>query len=235
MAADLAASGLFDANYYLLNNPDVAEAGADPLAHFCRDGWREDRFPNPYFHPHWYRHTHRLPPDVPPLWHYLSQGEAAGHMPCRYFDPVWYAAVHALPATTSPLADYLARRRGQAVAPIPLFDPLFYCAAHAGQVRPGRDAFLHYLTVGAAQDWRPVPWFDAAAYRRSWMAGATERVPLLHWIAALGGRPWAALADATLLRLDTRHLDAGGDQAARGINPDSQELRRRKNASSNAG
>src|SRR5690606_39065427 len=45
-AALLEAAGTFDAGYYLANNPDVARAGADPLMHFCRYGWKELRNPS---------------------------------------------------------------------------------------------------------------------------------------------------------------------------------------------
>ena len=45
----IAASGLFDVSYYLINGVDVAAAGADPVAHFCQHGWREGRRPNLYF------------------------------------------------------------------------------------------------------------------------------------------------------------------------------------------
>jgi hypothetical protein len=39
----------FDAQYYLMHNPDVAAAGVDPLAHFNANGWHEGRNPNAYF------------------------------------------------------------------------------------------------------------------------------------------------------------------------------------------
>src|SRR5690606_16794202 len=53
-AALLEAAGTFDAGYYLANNPDVARAGADPLMHFCRYGWKELRNPSPDFDVWWY-------------------------------------------------------------------------------------------------------------------------------------------------------------------------------------
>ena len=39
----------FDAEYYLLHNPDVAAAGVDPHVHFDTFGWHEGRNPNAYF------------------------------------------------------------------------------------------------------------------------------------------------------------------------------------------
>jgi hypothetical protein len=41
--------GGFDAQYYLLHNPDVAAARVDPLFHFNAVGWHEGRNPNALF------------------------------------------------------------------------------------------------------------------------------------------------------------------------------------------
>ncbi len=45
-AAQLNATGIFDADYYLRNNTDVAEAGIDPARHYIEFGMREGRPPN---------------------------------------------------------------------------------------------------------------------------------------------------------------------------------------------
>ena len=52
--ATIESSGIFDAGYYLANNPDVAGSGMDPLRHFCRHGWKELRNPTPDFDVWWY-------------------------------------------------------------------------------------------------------------------------------------------------------------------------------------
>src|SRR5690606_18898074 len=47
---DLAvAAAEFDRDFYLDQNPDLAEARADPLEHFLVHGWREGRDPTPWF------------------------------------------------------------------------------------------------------------------------------------------------------------------------------------------
>lgn len=43
-----AARGLVDGPAYLAANPDVTDAGADPLLHYLRHGWREGRVARPY-------------------------------------------------------------------------------------------------------------------------------------------------------------------------------------------
>ena len=39
----------FDEVFYLEQNPDVAEAGIDPVEHYCMQGWIEGRDPHPEF------------------------------------------------------------------------------------------------------------------------------------------------------------------------------------------
>src|SRR5580693_3252571 len=90
---------LFDAEYYLARNPDVAAAGADPLDHFLRTGWREGRDPNRFFALRWYLLTYLdvARSDLNPLVHYVDFGEADGYWPCRIFQPGWYAKTNGIP------------------------------------------------------------------------------------------------------------------------------------------
>jgi len=41
-------SGLFDKEYYLKNNLDVARSCMNPIKHYVRHGWKEGRNPNHY-------------------------------------------------------------------------------------------------------------------------------------------------------------------------------------------
>src|SRR5882757_11316138 len=54
-------SGLFDAEYYRRNNPDIVSAGVDPLEHYAEQGWREGRWPSAEFDPVAYLEAH---PDI---------------------------------------------------------------------------------------------------------------------------------------------------------------------------
>lgn len=87
-------SAIFDAPYYLAKNPDVAQAGVIPLAHYLEFGWKELRDPSPWFSVSWYL---RFYPDiaaaeVEPLGHYLSAGAAEGRSPTASFDRACYCA-----------------------------------------------------------------------------------------------------------------------------------------------
>ncbi len=68
----------FDKEYYLQENPDIVEAGVDPLEHFISNGWKEERNPSAHFDLCFYRQTHGIPDDVNPLFHYIQEGKKAG-------------------------------------------------------------------------------------------------------------------------------------------------------------
>lgn len=84
-------SGLFDPKYYLLKNPDIRFADTDPLNHFIKFGWREDRNPSAHFDVKFYLETN---PDVKrtginPLVHYIKYGAKEGRraLPSDRFMP----------------------------------------------------------------------------------------------------------------------------------------------------
>lgn len=73
-------SSLFDPEWYLRKNPDVAESGLDPVEHFVRMGGIEGRAPSPKFSSIKYL---QLYPDVKaagvnPLIHYITVGANEG-------------------------------------------------------------------------------------------------------------------------------------------------------------
>jgi hypothetical protein len=77
-AATIAAA--FDADFYRARNPDIEEAGLDPLQHFLSGGWREGRDPTPDFSVRAYLDANE---DVAllglnPFLHWLTHGRAEG-------------------------------------------------------------------------------------------------------------------------------------------------------------
>lgn len=65
-------SGLFDRKFYLTEYPDVFFQEIDPLIHYCKIGWKENRKPNASFAPEAYRKAQQLSSVVNPLLHYLE-------------------------------------------------------------------------------------------------------------------------------------------------------------------
>jgi hypothetical protein len=72
---------LFDADWYLSQNPDVARAGLDPLLHYLERGAWERRDPNPLFDSHWYlsQFPEVAGSGINPLLHYLTEGAGLLH------------------------------------------------------------------------------------------------------------------------------------------------------------
>ena len=93
----LAASELFDAEWYLAEYPDIARAGLEPLRHYLTHGAAEGRDPGPWFDTRFYLSQlpldeGPLPGGQAPLLHYLTAGQAQGlapwPQPTRV--PAWY-------------------------------------------------------------------------------------------------------------------------------------------------
>ena len=85
----ISASGLFDADWYVQHNPDVAQAKGGPLRHFVRYGAYELRHPGPEFDSLRY---HLANPDVTAhgmaaLMHYVRSGKSEGRQVFRVEQP----------------------------------------------------------------------------------------------------------------------------------------------------
>jgi len=67
-------SGLFDAQWYLRNYPDVKSVGIDPLLHYIKIGWYEKRNPSNVFFTGSYlkKHPELISKNKCPLLHYLE-------------------------------------------------------------------------------------------------------------------------------------------------------------------
>ena len=125
-------SGLFDVEYYVACNPDMAAMRAKAMAHYHAHGWREGRKPNLYFDPNWYLAQQ---PDVArdgidPLLHYLLRGEAEGRRPSAWFDPAWYRKTYTVPDGMHALRHYLLNRGSGTHSAMAEFDSPFYFRAH---------------------------------------------------------------------------------------------------------
>ncbi len=119
----LVRSGLFDAQWYLGQNPDVALAGVDPVVHYLKHGAEEGRDPNAYFSSRWYLDNN---PDVRmagtnPLLHYITCGAEEGRDPSAFFRSRWYLDTNpdVRMAGVNPLSHYLSHgaREGRRSCP----------------------------------------------------------------------------------------------------------------------
>jgi O-antigen biosynthesis protein len=73
-------TGLFNAQYYCANNPDVVAAGLDPALHFALQGWKEGRKPSSDFDPIFYlrQNADVAGSGLNPLLHYAQHGRGEG-------------------------------------------------------------------------------------------------------------------------------------------------------------
>lgn len=76
-------SDLFNASWYLLTYPDVADAAERPAAHYLNYGATEDRQPGPGFDTEFYcsRYPDVRESGINPLVHYLQVGRSEGRLP----------------------------------------------------------------------------------------------------------------------------------------------------------
>ncbi|MGR3710343.1 MAG: hypothetical protein ACU0A9_12985 [Alterinioella nitratireducens] len=163
----------FDAKFYLETNPDVAETGADPLAHFAQHGWREGRDPNATFST---RHYLEAYPDVAqsglnPYLHYLMTGRDEGRAPVPApedatqevlragFDAAFYLETYPDVAETGadPLAHFAQHGWREGRDPNATFSTRHYLEAYPDVAQSGLNPYLHYLTEGRDEGREPAP------------------------------------------------------------------------------
>jgi predicted nucleic acid-binding Zn-ribbon protein len=109
-------SGLFDANWYVREYPDVAKSGRSPARHYLEEGYLLGYRPNPLFDSRWYlqRYEDVRRAGINPLLHYASHGYREGRDPGPEFDSGFYLSTYpdVRAVRINPLLHYL--RQGKA-------------------------------------------------------------------------------------------------------------------------
>lgn len=161
-------SGLFDEAYYLSANPDVAEAGVDPLDHYRQHGWKEGRRPSAAFDPAGYLALYPdvAAADIEPLQHYLDAGRAEGRrLPQSREDGNEFKDVRELIVASG------------------LFDERFYLKLYYDVALSGIDPLYHYCVQGWKEWRRPSIEFDAEGYLYAYPDVRDAGInPLLHYL-----------------------------------------------------
>ncbi|WP_198018809.1 methyltransferase domain-containing protein [Azorhizobium doebereinerae] len=136
---ELSPHPLFDAFYYLRENPDVEAAGINPLLHYLVWGWREGRSPHPYFQNDWYlqRYPDVRAAEVNPLVHFVVSGGREGRDPNPVFDSAFYCQNNAEARNTNLIPFLHFLRQGNAASFAFSTRPDVVAAAEAFQ-RSGR-------------------------------------------------------------------------------------------------
>lgn len=144
----LAASGLFDAGYYLERHRGDPP-GFDAIAHYLERGAREGRDPSPFFRTAYYLDQN---PDVKesglnPLLHFLLWGAREGRDPSPYFDASFYLESNpdVRRSGENPLAHFLARGRREGREPVRRSGPRVHLYATCwNEIRQLGFFFRHY-------------------------------------------------------------------------------------------
>jgi len=216
----LRGSPLFDASYYLRQNPDVAAKRIDPLLHYVARGAAEGRDPSPLFDTSYYLEQN---PDVRaagvnPLLHYLAGGATENRDPNPLFDTSYYLEQNpdVAAAGINPLLHYLSDGAAENRHPNLLFDTSYYLERNPDVAAGGVNPLQHYLTFGAEEKRNPSPLFDSSFYLEQnpdlAMAGVN---PLIHYLAfgAAERRKPNPLFDTSY------YLEQNPDLAAAGVDP----------------
>lgn len=124
---------LFQIEYYLAGNPDVAASRINPLLHFLLFGGFEGRKPNALFDPEFYLREYGdvAAAAINPLVHYLKYGAAEGRRPHPLFDANQeggeHSAIPFLRALEEPSESVLYRwwmcQEGRLTPPVPAVQP----------------------------------------------------------------------------------------------------------------
>ncbi len=100
---------LFDELWYLDQNPDVQNSGANAYSHYCLHGALEGRKPNALFDGAWYLENYNdvFEAKINPLDHYVKFGASEGREPNAWFDSKTYRAEFNLAPTDNPVLHFL--------------------------------------------------------------------------------------------------------------------------------
>jgi len=182
----LETSGLFDADWYRGQYPEVESAGVDPLHHYLEIGAKLGLKPHPLFDSDWYleNHPELVEAGLNPLTHFLGFAASGQVDPNPLFDSTWYMKRYpeVKNSGSSPCQHYLEHGAKKGYKPHPLFDTGWY-SQHGDVRESGLNPLVHYLDFGASEGKDPNPFFDAQWYSRRNPEVIERRLnPLTHYL-----------------------------------------------------
>nr|WP_169618092.1 glycosyltransferase [Ruegeria sp. PR1b] len=182
--ADL--DSLFQSDWYLEQNPDVADHFVgSALEHYRHFGWREGRSPHPLFDVAWYlsQSPECLSEGLEPLTHYLHFGWKDMRSPHPVLNPAAYLRRNPdlMQADINPWLYYLQSGWQEGRSLHPLFDTRWYLAVYEDVAEAGIEPLSHYLRRGWREGRGAHPLFASGWYAETQQLGADEN-PWLHYI-----------------------------------------------------
>lgn len=161
-------SPLFDSQFYLKQNPDVAASGVPAFWHLLTRGIKENRQPNWFFEREFYLNTY---PDLKgskqgPLKHFVVSGMKEGRKGNVLFDPTYYFEQNPdlQVAGVNAYQHFMEFGMAEGRSPTPLFDRHFYAKAYPEVELSGLSSFEHFVKIGMQADYQPNALFDPEFY-----------------------------------------------------------------------
>jgi GT2 family glycosyltransferase len=172
----------FDREWYYFDNPDVAEAGSDPLYHFLTYGLKELRSPHPlidlrYIDASDPAHFGGSPTDFT-LLDILDLGLAD---PSPYFSISHYQSQRQAGETIeeAPLRHFLTVGLKRGCQPHPLLDVFWYAGRYPDAPRDPYEALRHFAMIGDREGRSSNECFNGARYFKRYPDIAAAKVPAL--------------------------------------------------------
>ncbi|WP_304165610.1 hypothetical protein [Phenylobacterium aquaticum] len=193
-------STAFDATFYRLVYPDIAQAGIEPLRHYADAGWREGRDPTAWFSTRAYRDANPDLGEVDPFHHYLTAGWREGRSPEPSVHGAAYLwrqadAGHATdwgfdrprtrpPSPPRPPVPGPGPDAARALVE-PEFDTDFYLWANRDIAELGIEPLNHFLHTGWREGRDPRRDFSVSDYLElNPDVAAVGMNPFVHWLLA---------------------------------------------------
>lgn len=155
---------LFDRDYYLEANADVATSNFSPLRHYVLFGDREGRMPMPLFDPAYYRaHVKGRFKSVNALLHYAWVGRHLHKSPSPWFDVAFYLSHNkdVARAGLDPLMHYVEYGGVEGRSPSANFDGAYYLRCNPDVAGSRVNPLLHYLRFGRFEGRQTMPGYMA--------------------------------------------------------------------------
>lgn len=175
---------LFDPLHYLEHNPDVANAGKEPLLHYLWKGWNEARS----FHPNYGRQlleAYSTPKaKVSAIAAYAATAGEQRPELSGVFAAEFYRRRHPEVDwdTTDALLHYLSVGALRGDLPNPAFDPDYYASTHMTAGERARMSVLEHFEASPSPRPKTFALFDAAYYGRHPDLGFPDFDPATHYL-----------------------------------------------------
>ena len=146
---------VFDVEYYLRENKDVAEAGIDPYVHYIENGESEGRKPNEYFSPNYYLACNEdvAEAQLSPLSHFSEFGYKEER---EYLEPEQESSEIIEPTQI----DISKSSRAD------VFDSEYYLETNPDVADANVDPYWHYVESGEREGRMPNAFFSPDFYKK---------------------------------------------------------------------